>query len=114
MTSNAFLVLAAIGALVILCTVFRWDRIIWAVMFLVVCEGALRKWIFPGFQAEIYLIKDALLISGYIGFLMSRVRSENHNRAIAGLRLWVLLALLYFALQLANPNSPSMLLTMVG
>ena len=55
----------ALVALPILALAVRWQRIIWAVMFLVVIEGALRKWILNGFQAEIYLIKDALLLSAY-------------------------------------------------
>src|SRR4051794_4145073 len=98
-------------ALSILAIAIRWQRIIWAVLFLVVVEGALRKWLFSGIQAEIYLVKDALLLSAYIGFFMSHVVLDHtNNKDALALRTWVLVTFFYFALQIINPNSPSLLL----
>ena len=91
-----------------------WRRLIWTVMFLLVCEGALRKWVFPGLQAQIYFVKDGLLFLAYIGFLASRSPAGPHLRAMRGLKDILLLSLLYFGLQLFNPNSPSMVLSLVG
>ena len=42
---------------------------------LVVIEGALRKWVFPGLQNQIYLVKDGVLILAYVGFLGSASRN---------------------------------------
>ena len=77
---------AGLGLVVlgILAVAVRWQWIIWTVIFWVVVEGAFRKWVFNGFQAEIYLIKDALLLSAYIGFLVSRVTSDNNNKYAIG------------------------------
>jgi hypothetical protein len=83
-------------------------------MFLVVCEGALRKWAFMGFQAQVYLIKDGLLILAYLGFLVSRRPSRLHLNAMTGLKILLTLSLVYFGIQLFNPNSPSILLSLVG
>jgi hypothetical protein len=91
-----------------------WQRLIWAVMFLVVCEGAVRKWIAPGLQAEIYLVKDAVLVLAYVGFLSSRTPPGIHLKGMAGLKTLLMLSLFYFALQLLNPNSPSRLLSVIG
>jgi hypothetical protein len=91
-----------------------WHRLIWTVMFLVVCEGALRKWAFPGLQQQIYLLKDALLILAYLGFLSSRRPVGAHLRVMTGLKSLLMLSLLYFGLQVFNPNSPSILLSLFG
>jgi O-Antigen ligase len=91
-----------------------WQRLIWAAIFLVVCEGAIRKWIAPGFQAEVYLVKDALLVLAYIGFLSSRIPTGIHLKAMAGLTTLLTFSLVYFALQVFNPNSPSFLLSIIG
>lgn len=91
-----------------------WQRLIWAVMFLVVCEGALRKWIFPGFQAQLYLVKDGLLVLAYLAFLAARPPADPHLKDITVLRTLVIVSLVYFGLQLLNPNSPSLVLSLIG
>lgn len=91
-----------------------WQKLIWAVMFLVVCEGAVRKWVMPSLQAEIYLVKDALLVLAYVGFIGSRLPTGIHLRAMAGLSTLLLLSLAYFGMEVFNPNSPSLLLSIVG
>jgi hypothetical protein len=91
-----------------------WQKLIWAVMFLVVVEGAIRKWLLPGFQSQVYFIKDVLLILAYIGFLGARVPSGLHLEAMNGLKILLLLSSLYFAGELFNPNGPSLLLSFVG
>jgi O-antigen ligase len=114
MDSNVFIILVAgIGILSILIAVFSWQRLIWAVMFLLVCEGALRKFL-PGLQAQLYLLKDAILICAYAKFLMVRGRSGHNGNVVTGLWAWFVLTLSYFALQLLNPYSPSMIVTIIG
>jgi hypothetical protein len=91
-----------------------WHKLIWAVIFLVVCEGAVRKWIAPGVQAEIYLVKDAILVLAYIGFISSREPAKIDPKVMAGLKTLLLISVAYFALELLNPNSPSILLSFIG
>jgi hypothetical protein len=83
-------------------------------MFLVVFEGAVRKWIIPDFQAQIYLVKDAMLVLAYIGFVSSSLSTGIHLKAMAGLKTLLMLSAAYLALQVFNPNSPSILLSIVG
>jgi hypothetical protein len=90
-----------------------WQRLIWAVMFLVVCEGILRKLI-PSLQTQIYLLKDAMLVLAYIGFISSRLASGIHLKAMEVLKTLLLLSLIYFGLQLGNPSSPSIILSTIG
>jgi hypothetical protein len=65
---------------------------------------------FQRIQAEIYLLKDALLLSVYVGFAMSRIKSEKHSHAELVLRTWALIAFCYFTLEIINPNSLSIIL----
>jgi hypothetical protein len=83
-------------------------------MFLVVCEGAIRKWGFPDLQEQIYLVKDGLLIVAYIGFLSSGLRSGVHLRVMGGLKVLMILSVVYFGLEILNPNAPSLILSVVG
>ena len=55
-----------------------WQRLLWVVMFLVVFEGAVRKWVLPGFQAQIFFVKDLILIAAYGAFLAASPRSGAH------------------------------------
>jgi hypothetical protein len=63
---------------------------------------------------QIYLLKDAMLIAAYLGFISSGPASGIHLRAMVPLRTLLLLSLAYFGMQLGNPNSPSVLLSIVG
>jgi hypothetical protein len=83
-------------------------------MFMVVCEGAVRKWIAPGVQAEIYLVKDAMLVLAYMGFVSSHLPAGSHLMVMAGLRTLLMFSLLYFGIQVINPSSPSLLLSIIG
>jgi hypothetical protein len=74
----------------------------------------MRKWI-PSLQAQIYLVKDAMLVLAYIGFISSSGLPPGiHLRIMAALRMLLFLSLAYFGLQVANPNNPSILLSIVG
>jgi hypothetical protein len=104
----------ALGAVLVGFALFQWERMIWTVLFLVVFEGALRKWILPGFQAQIYLLKDLMLLCAYVGFLNSGVMRGSQIKALNGLRTLAMLTAAYCLLQLLNPYSPSLLLSIVG
>jgi hypothetical protein len=55
-----------------------------------------------------------MLVAAYIGFISSRLPTGIHSRAMAGLSALLLLSLAYFGFELFNPNSPSILLSIVG
>jgi hypothetical protein len=83
-------------------------------MFLVVYEGALRKWVFPGFQAEVFFVKDLILVIAYVIFLGSRNPPGAHLKIMAPLKVLILLSVVYFLFELVNPNSPSILVSISG
>jgi hypothetical protein len=91
-----------------------WQKLIWIVMFLVVYEGALRKWVFPGYQAGIFFVKDLILVLAYVIFLGSRNPPGAHLKVMAPLKVLLLLSVVYFLFELVNPNSPSVLVSISG
>jgi hypothetical protein len=91
-----------------------WKKLIWTVMFLVVLEGVFRKWVFPQFQAELFFLKDLLLIVAYLGFLSAHVRPGAHRRIMVPLKVMAVFSLAYFTLELVNPNSPSFFVSLLG
>ncbi len=46
----------------------NWRRSVKAVFFLLVLEGALRKWVFPQASEMIYFLKDIILLGAYFSF----------------------------------------------
>lgn len=92
----------------------RWDLTLFAVMILMVYEGALRKWVFPGLHAQIYFLKDALLLIALAGFLIERRPQLVPPPYLMGLSISLLAGAVFAFLQLANPNLPSPLIWIIG
>src|SRR5262245_21998476 len=92
----------------------RWQLTQYLVMLLLVFEGALRKWFFPGFQAQIYLLKDGLLLVALAGYIVARPPPGSHEPLLRNLKALLFISCCFFLLQIANPNSPSTLVGVIG
>jgi hypothetical protein len=91
-----------------------WQRALFGVFVLMVFEGALRKWAFPSAQAYIYFVKDAVLLTAYVGFVLASRRSRVPLRGQAAIRIVLLVAFLFGCIEVFNPNSPSVLVGLMG
>jgi hypothetical protein len=91
-----------------------WRRAILVAMWLLVIEGALRKWVLPGAQDIVYFAKDVLLLAAYLGFLRDREQVRDLlviSRPLAAL----LLAAAGFGLvQVFNPALPNLAVGLFG
>src|SRR5215510_720808 len=108
------LLLAAIVALGALLTARYWQQALFGVFVLVVFEGALRKWALPSAQAQIYLVKDAILLAVYLGFVLYARRNQPVLRGVTSIKVVLLLAFVFSCFEVLNPNSPSILVGLVG
>jgi hypothetical protein len=90
-----------------------WKRIILGVFILMIFEGAIRKWILPWAQAEVYLVKDALLLVAYALFLLGS-QPEWRFRGSAVLKGVIAFSFVFGCLEVLNPNSPSLLVGVAG
>jgi hypothetical protein len=91
-----------------------WQQALFGVFVLLVFEGALRKWVFPWGQAGIYLVKDAILLAVYFGFLSDGQRNQPALRAAGAIKIVLILSFVWGCLEVLNPNSPSILVGLVG
>jgi len=91
-----------------------WQRALFGVFVLLVFEGALRKWVFPWGQAGIYLVKDAILLAAYFGFLLDGQRNQPALRSAGPIKFVLILSFVFGCLEVLNPNSPSILVGLVG
>jgi hypothetical protein len=108
----ARVLLLALGVAAFGWSVRRWRLAVQAVMFLLVFEGAIRKWLLPGSQDLIYFAKDALLVGAYVGFFRRRPRWSYPKAPVlyAGLAFAILLGLF----QIFNPKLPNFLVGVLG
>ena len=107
--------LLILGALGLAFWGFRqWRRGVQAAMVLLVFEGAIRKWLFPGAQDLVYFAKDVLLLGVYAGFLQAppaaRGRSPEKTQLVAALAFSTVVGLA----QVFNPKLPNLLVGVLG
>ena len=95
-------------------SVRRWRRAIKVGLVLLVFEGAIRKWVFPGAQDLIYFAKDVFFLGAYLGFLRQRTLLRVPPPAIPALYISLVLASLLGVLQIFNPNLPNLLVGLIG
>jgi hypothetical protein len=107
--------LAALAAPCALLAVRYWQRALFVVFVLMVFEGTLRKWVFPWAQGQIYLVKDAILLAAYLGFLLdSRIKKLPSPKGVALIKIVLVVTFIFGCIEVLNPNSPSILVGLAG
>jgi hypothetical protein len=91
-----------------------WQHALFGVFVLLVFEGALRKWAFPWAQAQIYLVKDAILVAAYLGFILNNQRSQPSPTSLGLIKNVLMVCFVFGCIQVLNPNSPSILVGLAG
>src|SRR5262249_21351556 len=105
------------AAIVIPCALLAikyWQASLFGVFVLAVFEGALRKWAFPWAQAQLYLVKDAILLAVYVGFILDSRKNLSAPTGTGLIKLVLLGCFAWGCIELLNPNSPSFLVGLVG
>jgi hypothetical protein len=110
----ALWLLAALAAPCALLAVRYWQRALFAVFVLMVFEGALRKWAVPWAQAQIYLVKDVILLSVYLGFILDGRRKLPSPKGVGFIKNVLGLSFVFGCFEVLNPNSPSILVGLMG
>jgi hypothetical protein len=105
---------AAIAAFCGLLAVRYWQRALFGVFVLLVFEGALRKWALPGAQAQIYLLKDAILLAVYLGFMLDNRRTLPAPAGTSLIKIVLVAGFIWGCIEVLNPNSPSILVGVMG
>lgn len=111
---NLAYLLALAGVAAAIWAFANWRKGLQAALYLLVIEGALRKWAFPGAQEVIYFAKDILLIGVYLGFLGAPAGTRRKLPVPPVVQLALALSLLIGLLQVFNPRLPNILVGIVG
>lgn len=112
LNSRALLAMAALAAAF---WAFRNGRqALKAALVLLVFEGALRKWVFPGAQDVVYFGKDLLLLGVYGGFLLGDGRRRLRAPQLPVFYALLGAATLFGAMQIFNPRLPNLLVGILG
>lgn len=112
MNLRALIVLA--GAAAAIWSVRRWREAVQLAMVLVIFEGAIRKWVFPGAQDLIYFAKDVLLVGAYLGYFRDRSRLRHRMPSIPVISAVLVMSAVVGALQIFNPELPNLLVGVFG
>src|SRR5262245_50383430 len=91
-----------------------WQSALFGAFVLVVFEGALRKWAFPWAQAQIYFVKDAILLAAYLGFILDRRKNLPALKGTGWIKPVLLACVVWGCIEVFNPNSPSILVGLIG
>jgi hypothetical protein len=111
---NVRMLVLVAGAAAAVWSFQRWRTAVKAAMVLLILEGALRKWLFPGAQDLIYFAKDVVLIGVYLGFLRDAPRLRHRLPSIPALNALLVAAGLFGLFQIFNPNLPNLLVGVLG
>jgi hypothetical protein len=110
----ATLFFIAIAPIVAFVAVRYWRNALFFAFVLLVFEGALRKWVFPGAQAQIYFVKDVIFVGAYVGFLLASRRDRFALRDVNSIKIGLVLTFVFGCLEVFNPLSPSILVGVMG
>lgn len=111
---NIRLLLMLASGAALLWSVRRWRQAIKVGLVLLVFEGALRKWVFPGAQDLVYFAKDVFFLGAYVGYFRHRGALRVRPPAIPALYAGMLFAALLGSLQVFNPNLPNLAVGLIG
>ncbi len=109
------IVTALIGAIILLWLCSRnWRASVEAALYVVVLEGALRKWVLPQASEMIYFLKDGILLGAYFGYL-TRERTPFRTLTMREVLLcWITLICSMMFFEALNPALNSILVGILG
>src|ERR1700730_6855032 len=113
MNNPAVWLLAALLAPCALLAVRYWQHALFTVFVLMVFEGVLRKWAFPSAQAQLYLVKDGILLALYLGFILDSRKNLPSPKGVGLIKIVLGIGFVFGCIEVFNPNSPSILVGLI-
>jgi hypothetical protein len=112
MNTRVLLILA--GGAAVIWSIRRWRSAVQVGMVLLIIEGAIRKWVFPGSQDLVYFAKDVFFLGAYLGYFRDLPRLRYRLPSLPAFYGVLILAAAYGLLQIFNPALPNLLVGVFG
>jgi len=101
--------------LIVLVFFINWRQCVKTALFILIIEGALRKWVWPEYGHYIFFLKDFVILAAYIKFYSSpSLLSKNIGRKEPLILLFVMFSAVICLIQAFNPNLGSPILGLFG
>jgi len=102
-------------SIVLIALFFNWRQCVKTALFILIIEGALRKWVWPEYGYYIFFLKDFVLLVAYLKFYSSPLfLSKNIRRKEPWILLFVIFSSAMCLIQAFNPNLGSPILGLFG
>lgn len=95
-------------------SVARWRQAVKVALYLLVFEGALRKWVFPDAQDLVYFAKDVFVLGALVGCWQSGRLTSQLRAVPAAIRAFLLAGLALGVVEVFNPELPTLLVGLLG
>ncbi len=92
----------------------NWRRSVKAIFFILVFEGALRKWVVPGANEWIYFLKDLVILGAYLNFFFLSRTSTRWFFKGTTINILISLIAVWCLYQAFNPSLGSPLIGLLG
>jgi hypothetical protein len=113
------LILLALPFLIVIFIIFTnvsWQQLVKGVLFIIILDGALRKWILPQASNLMYLLKDFVLILAYIKYylLSPKQHSLLKNNYTYSIHTLLILSTVWLVFQSFHPDLGSPIIGVFG
>lgn len=94
----------------------NWQQLVKSTLFLIIADGALRKWFLPQASNLIYLFKDFFLLAAYLKFfiLSQKERKLIRNNYVSLAHIFLFIASIWLLFQSFNPDLGSPIVGIFG
>lgn len=111
-----FFALPILIIILLVITNLRWQQLVKGALFLIILDGALRKWVLPQASNLMYLLKDFVLVIAYIKFFVLSNKkitlfSNNYTYII---HTFLALSSVWLVFQAFNPDLGSSIIGIFG
>ena len=93
---------------------FDWRRSVKAVFFVILIEGALRKWVFPGASDILYFSRDLILAGAYLKYYCLSPFEKRFSIKHYSIKMLLLLVAGWCVFQVFNPSLGSPIVGILG
>lgn len=108
------IIFGGVGAVLFAIGFMSWRFAVIGVLFLIVIEGALRKWVFPGYHEFLYIIKDIVLAGAYFKFFGGRIIRNKNLVLRHSINLFIGVLVAWGLVEAINPKLPNLQLGIFG